>query len=323
MRIYKGMRDIIPYHFEGLNCYEDAVVSVIARYRTDYKLLFFMFWGFVYEKNNVMGDGIKRNSVIFSRIIKDVFSIDLNMKWEMLDENKLEEIPVIIFMDTYWCSWHMDFKKSHHIHYVVINEVHEEGVICIDAAFEKEGTFISWEELKKGHTDNSYFSHDDYIPVTEFSGLDNEYSIPRDVLWNEMLNIFSMYDLDKAFKQLIYDFKTVFIFDKEYEMFERNVTDVAMDRKLGMMCGCRKLFVLYLKELTQSVYVENLEPVIEKLEHSAKLWNSIKIILRKCYFSRYTEKSLKNIIEIIQEISSIELEIFYLINVSKIIFDKC
>ncbi len=318
------MRDIIPYHFEGLNCYEDAVISVIARYRTDYKLLFFMFWGFVYEKNNVIGEGIKRNRVIFSRIIKDVFNIDLFMKREMLDENKLKELPVIIFIDTYWCFWHMDFKKSHHIHYVVINEVQEEGVICLDAAFEKKGIFISWEELEKGHKDNSYFSQDDYIPVTEFWGLDNTFSIPRYVLWNEMLNIFSMYDLDKAFKQFIYDLKTVFIFDKEYEMFERSVTDVAMDRKLGMMSGCRKLFVLFLKELSESLNVDNLETLIDKLEYSAKLWNSIKIILRKCYFSRYTEKSLKSILEIIQEISSTELEIFYLINVSKsIISDKC
>ena len=59
-----------------------------------------MFWGFVYEKNNVIGEGIKRNRVIFSRIIKDVFNIDLFMKREMLDENKLKELPVIIFIDT-------------------------------------------------------------------------------------------------------------------------------------------------------------------------------------------------------------------------------
>ena len=99
----------------SLDCFEVQIASIALWLSSGYELMFANSWSFIF--NN-----IQENTL--SEIRKQLDKM----------------MPVIIFMDSYWCPWDNNYKSRHSSHAcgVVGLGGNDEYIICTDAYYQKK-----------------------------------------------------------------------------------------------------------------------------------------------------------------------------------------
>ncbi len=309
------LSNIEPIHIDGLNCFEEAVLSVIGILYSDYYILFWDRWGFSYnvrKNKKYMGELINRGingllpnlEMLYGIKVKKI-KIDGKLSClGFIKETIKNDIPLITFMDTFCCPWHRDYKKEHHVHYLVIVGVErEEKLICVDATFLKRDVLLPIELFWQGayECEHEDFSQLFGIYVFDFLNIkdvDTRKNEAHQMMIGKMIR-------NSIYKDVLLfagDFKESFDFKHEYEKFAINITDVPMDRHLGLISGQRVLFSYFL----QIMQYQNIDIVREMLILLAKKWKGLRFELRKCFYTGFTEEKQKKLYESIIQLAYME-----------------
>ena len=159
--------NITPLKIDGLDCFENIVVSILNWKINSYELSFVESWGFSYDydkvdSSNILGNKIssgKRNVV--GNITKYYGVNVVNHRKEGVQEvlndikNELSKgLPVGIFIDPFYCPWEPDYKFEHGKHFCAIVGINEGGdFICIDSLPIILESVLSFKDFNDGYQD--------------------------------------------------------------------------------------------------------------------------------------------------------------------------
>lgn len=139
--------NIIPLNIDGLNCFENNIISILNWKINSYELSFVGSWGFLYNyakinSSDILGDKISSGNQNLIENIINYYGMnvivhknkgvqeDMNVIKKQLSEG----LPVGIFIDTFYCPWEPDYKSKHDKHFCTIVGINEDGdFICIDS----------------------------------------------------------------------------------------------------------------------------------------------------------------------------------------------
>lgn len=138
-------------HFQGLNCYQDSIVSIAAFMGVDYKLAFAALWSeidFEYDSHH--------NVYLSKRMIDNLEM--LGIKVEALRCNSKEEAVetlaiiedgelFLVEMDTFYIPWTPEYGAAHDNHYFVAQKDNSELFFCFDPTYDKEYVEIAKDEI--------------------------------------------------------------------------------------------------------------------------------------------------------------------------------
>ncbi len=156
--------DIEPIHDDTRSCIEDLVATFAIWKKYDYEMMFNHSWNFRMKKKEkdeeLIGNLIKLSEYV------DIDSIEKNLNFtlryaettcfdefiDLIEENIKNSLPVIIYIDAYWCKWlELSYKKYHAPHFCMVVGLDRENEIlhCIDANPINYGDTITFEECKE------------------------------------------------------------------------------------------------------------------------------------------------------------------------------
>jgi len=131
------------------NCFDNIYYSFLKYFEFDYKAYNIKYFYTDYYKisfNDITQCICRRTPN--ENILKDIYNIDVVFKDRNESDNLFEIIcnslnnrPVGIIIDPYYCYWSPFYKKSHYFHVIFIVNVdyHEKKYICFDVHFDSIG----------------------------------------------------------------------------------------------------------------------------------------------------------------------------------------
>ncbi len=154
--------NIQPIHIEGLNCYEDLIVSLSHWKVGQYAMNFVDSWGFSFDKSKdtgILGDKIGSGYKSIQTNADEYYNIRLNIHENPVQEElpfikkELQEgHPVFLSMDTFYCHWQKTYKIRHERHCCMLLGFNEDGsFICIDAQPVRSNVILPYEDLVNGY----------------------------------------------------------------------------------------------------------------------------------------------------------------------------
>lgn len=148
------MISIEPLMDDGLNaCSHFLVISVMNHWKLDHELMYAQAWGFEFAPPGTKGHGIWNRGDLGPRLYyRNEDRIFLNLYlfhgvqvyqsgcesidqlYKLLEEQLEQDLPVIVFIDTYYLPWMESFyQKIHSIHSVLVTGMAlDKGLYCND-----------------------------------------------------------------------------------------------------------------------------------------------------------------------------------------------
>lgn len=302
--------DINPIHNDGLNCIEDVVVSLAAHYNREYLLAFAETFRFEYDRPDIeqevlIGSCINKGKKNTLNLINQYCGIgvetietkSIQKVIQVINEQLQIGLPTGIYIDSFWCPWHIEYQKLSHGHSCLATGIDENGnIICIDPAI-KSGTYsLPYKNfVNGGYSIYSIFSIDQ--PPKEIS-----YKfILQDVVEKiQSTNIFT------NMRKFITDFYTRMNFNEEYKNADICLFDVPMHRNLWYITGERQLFSEFIEYMYKMTLNDGLLDVYDDLLYVKSKWSVAEALLIKSYYTGYTEIVKKKVYNVFKEILKIE-----------------
>lgn len=129
----KILLKIKPIHNDYRGCGQDAIVTVVNWLEMDYAILFSESWGFCfdiskYDKEKNISNCLSADYGQIDRILSRYYG--LYYKWEVssdyyqvireIENQLINNLPVMIKLDTYFCPWDYGYKKYHVLDHVLL-----------------------------------------------------------------------------------------------------------------------------------------------------------------------------------------------------------
>lgn len=129
-------------HFQGLNCYQNAVISIAAHMGVDYRPAFAALWSeadFVYDDNH----GV----YISTRMLENLESLGVETETLRCDSEEVAAVILsaievgesfLVGMDTFNISWTTGYGAVHDVHYFAARKENPQRLLCFDPTYGKE-----------------------------------------------------------------------------------------------------------------------------------------------------------------------------------------
>jgi hypothetical protein len=142
-------------HHQYSNCAQDTFVTYLLHYKKEYIKIFDHTWSFKFVKKAYIDINIYRDefaqlfeSLLLNYGVMVIQNHDISNIYEV--KKSLEnDVPVIIFLDTYYCSWHKSYQISHSEHFVLWVGCDDEHIYCIDPYYSRKIEILDTEKYKK------------------------------------------------------------------------------------------------------------------------------------------------------------------------------
>ena len=135
--------DIKPINDERLTCFERPLCVVASWVNRDYEPLF--LGGFSFSQNYVKSYNCVaevQDMLVLMKTYTNTTGIKVNIcpkdnfdYFQSIVINMLKHgLPIMTFIDSYWCPWYPSYKTSHIKHYILIIGINEENneYYCLD-----------------------------------------------------------------------------------------------------------------------------------------------------------------------------------------------
>lgn len=310
--------NIIPVEYEGLNCADGLMISLVEWLNRDYSLIFCEAWNFEFkpeneEYPNTIGDRLSVHDVVCTELLystcgvgkKSVYNdhISLEEFMTVLKEELSQQRPVVIVHDLFWCPWSKDFFLRNHelTHSTFVIGFNETGLICMDYALRQPSAVLPYEYFERSVS--MYIT----IDITPLSSIQ---SFTYKEIMNRMISATVSYDTFNTIRKFGSYVKESFDPSKELERYGiDNFNANPLNWQIERISASRKLFAYTLKELSKKYDLQNLLLLANRLEQTIPKWSSImSMIIKSCISS--SSKSLEKISNKIFELADFEESIF-------------
>ncbi len=149
----------LPVAVEGLDCVDNTILTVCQMLRGEYEKVFWDSWQISYKTSSRIGDGFCYVPKRISKNVKKIYGIDFqplgkfditdtrNILQHQLDKNGM----VVIGIRTNYCPWQKSYGSNHYVvHFLIVTEVAEEGILCTDTMPQRQGELIGWRDVEYG-----------------------------------------------------------------------------------------------------------------------------------------------------------------------------
>lgn len=154
------MLKLKPVTVEGLDCLVNAYLTLLQQNFGEYQYAFWDTWVFCYEKSSQysFGEAINIPMSIYHENIKKYYCADIQKisikPWQEFKFTVLKllerDVPIIVSMDTYYCNWYANFKKTHSEHTVIIGHYEHDCWNVIDTVPPRVDIQLADEDLRAG-----------------------------------------------------------------------------------------------------------------------------------------------------------------------------
>ena len=153
---------VSPVFYPGINCIDILPISYAKHLDREIELIFANSWNFRFDPNIAeFGHcfGVEETNLTVDQYTqlgfkREFFPVeDFTTFIRFLKESFKNQTPIGIFIDSFYCPWHVRFQIDHGSHYVLGFDINEQNeIICIDPGFNKQGVEkLPLEFLEKGY----------------------------------------------------------------------------------------------------------------------------------------------------------------------------
>ena len=154
------MINLKPITVEGLDCLLNSHLTLLQHDLGEYQYAFWDTWVFCYDQSseNSFGEAINIPMRFYHENIKHYYSADVEKisiePWGDFKSTALglleEDVPIIVSIDTYYCNWYENFKKSHSEHTFIITNYKNDFWDVLDTMPPRAGLKIAEDDLRQG-----------------------------------------------------------------------------------------------------------------------------------------------------------------------------
>jgi hypothetical protein len=134
------------------DCFLSPIVSYAESCQIDYEMGLLTGWGFFCVESVHIPNRIVANLMeIFEKfhgIFLEKYRFTNKRALIQLLERRLFDGPVMISVDAIDCPWCLTYKKYSMYHYILVLEIQDEMLYCVDSYFSSEG-FLKWDISQK------------------------------------------------------------------------------------------------------------------------------------------------------------------------------
>ncbi|GEM_PF-2756494 len=314
------MRLDINLNFDiAYDCLENLIPPLAKWFGKNYELMSINSWGFEYSRlvndqeekllSKSFSSGTysnfeylaKYHGIQLIRHEKVAFKTMVSCIKNELNSKK----PVIIYNDSFWCSWYTErYKKIYGTHYCLIIGYESDGLFVIDSQFARNGAFLSYDDFEMGY--NDYF-------ICEVSNT-NE----MDTNWIEILRLSisnrkmfcSNDNMFNALKFFAIDIVEKLDLNIEMNDYKELPSSSPLITKLSNIGKKRRQFSNALNFLSKEYGVVELDVLSKKFLELSNIWSSIFGLLIKAYYTNNDIRLLKKIRDKITKIANEEENIY-------------
>lgn len=303
--------NIEPLSIAGLDCFENAIYSILNWKFNEYEMGFIGLWSFPYnytEQSDILGD--KLNSDTSEESLKNLseyYGTDLIIhKKEAIEhpyDNIKKEIsnnlPVVLFLDTYYCHWHMDYHSRHKSHFCTVVGIDKNGdFVCVDSMTKNSKNLIlCYDDFSNGCGDMITFK----FSKRKTSDIDL-----KSILSGCIKNL-GLFTADNAFKNMRYFAKRLensSDISNEFKGY-KNLWETPLCKNIDIMCG-RRVQMRKLMEYLEGVYCDDILPaMIEQFSAISYKWTVLRTVFYKTMITKGADE-LHNLADRLREISDLE-----------------
>ena len=263
-------------------------------------------WVFCYDQSEQysFGEAINIPMRIYHENIKRYYSTDIEKmsieSWGNFKSTALrlleKDVPIIVCVDTYYCNWYENFKKSHSEHTFIVTNLKNDFWDVIDTVPPRAGLQVSDEDLRQGilgAETAKFFKRNEEKSLMQFL----EHTLERKKKKFEQENL----------ERFVKDFDQVNLEDEI--IYDKYVWSVPILRNVRRIYHSRKQFIEYidyLKKEKDSVLVSFIN---EKFTPIIVDWAVVMNVLYKMQISHRINQKDK-IGRILEEVEHKEKEFF-------------
>lgn len=159
-------------HFPRINkeaclyCFDDCVATIGNTAHFDYELMYLTLFdfNFIYgrEESVRVGDNARLNFPNrYENMLKyhGVRITDIDVKedsekaLELIKSSLATEMPVLVYVDPFWCPWDLQYQKIHERgsgHTLIVTDVTEDGIYMADPYFDRYDMLMPYSNFAEG-----------------------------------------------------------------------------------------------------------------------------------------------------------------------------
>lgn len=268
---------------DSLNCLQSVLASIAQTWKRNYHFMFMCSWDFNYsidvngERRVYSGSNdAKKNMNLFHNIVTTQCNVFEFI--EIFEKEKGERSCGIIGVDTFFLPWSSFFQQAHYQHYVVVTDIRNSILSCID----------TFEYGKKGELDLREDILIEYYKVRERTQND---TIP---CWGEFLHLISSHIMENKSISKMFEFSKQLFFQRERMdfLYDKNIDSNFVLYQIGELSKKRENMA-FLCGMVNEIYKENmLLELQEDMKKCAHIWKKIQSMLALCIMMNAKEEYL-------------------------------
>ncbi|MGL5381783.1 BtrH N-terminal domain-containing protein [Clostridium sp.] len=280
------------------NCYTGALATVCKYNNIDFRLMFQDSWNFRYDFDNyidVIGGNLNCNNNYWHNLQK-YCNVTINSHKYINKEESikifnnyiLENQPVIIHYDTFWCPWLPDYQTIHAYHTSVVYDIEKENISCLDLIPYNKQANIPIDILGKGIYSYEIIdkkdiifnvSYEEFIKEQYNKATENEYEYFENMIrYGELIK--SELDINK---------------EKETNKIEL-MYKVKFLNDLRSIAVCKGSYLLSIEYILENNYKNNLNEFKKVMRSISNEWINLWTVSFKYFLSNKYNLNLKQYI---------------------------
>lgn len=273
------MKDMLPISIVGLDCYINSLLTVVNWRLGEYHLAFWDSWCFQYSPAKSIGETIeypmsyvmKNLQKHYNYVFKNLEPDDKNKRVSHMIKILEANMPIVLCMDMYCCSWTENYGKDHVEHIVVVNGYKNGKFLILDTMPVRVGIEVDVLELLEGII---------WAKQVDFSKGEEEKITIESFLKYTLTRIEENQEFEQ-FKRFVGEISTEKLSqDLQYKGY---VWSIPLLNNLRKLYGNRKQFLLVLEEIssgedTNKFLAEEIRIIYEEI---IKQWGVIVNLIYK------------------------------------------
>lgn len=308
------MLDVLPLHELTRNCIEDCIVSIAVWINRGYELLFAESWGFRFlcekkDNSKLIGSRIIANQAGIKSCLEKYYGILSNynniydsesfigiIKVELVNER-----PVIMFIDSFWCPWDGGYRKYHVPHAIISIGFDDKNncIHCTDAFAMKYDVILPYEDYLRGFSGTyiTFSLKDTYLKDISW----------RDILTNTLNNLNANINNFNAFNEIRKFANAVRLMDLTLEFPSgKSLWSQPLYNNVKNVVNIRWQVINILNYLYEIFNIEELKKLSDIMKQVVSKWTIILSMFVKASFKINSKKLLFKISEKLFNIADAE-----------------
>ena len=273
------MKDMLPISIVGLDCYINSLLTVLNWKLGEYHLAFWDAWCFQYSHAKSLGEAIeypmsyimKNLERHYNYVFKNLEPDDKNKRVSHMIKIVEDNMPIVLCMDMYCCSWTENYGKDHVEHIIVVNGYKSGKFLILDTMPVRVGVEVDASEVLEGIV---------WAKKVDFSKSEAEKITIESFLKYTLTRIEKNQEFEQ-FKRFVGEIST----EKLSEDLQHKgyVWSIPLLNNLRRLYGNRKQFLLVLEKIASDEGTDKilLEEIRRRYEAIVKQWGVIVNLIYK------------------------------------------